>query len=124
MKLEIIKERETPLFKRKRVSCMVDFDAQTPSKLKLREEISKKLKVDTRVVAIRHIYQRFGLPRAKVIAHIYKNFETLKKVERMSDKKLEAYKLPEPKEEPKAEEAPKEEAKVEENKDGKEASKE
>ena len=109
---------------------MVDFTGQTPSKLKLREELGKKLKVDTRVVAIRHIYQRFGLPRAKVIAHIYKNFETLKKVERMSDKKLEAYKLPEaPKEEVKEEapkvEAPKEEApKVKENKDGKEASKE
>ncbi len=117
MKLEIIKERETPLFKRKRISCMVDFDAQTPSKLKLREEIGKKLKVDARCIAIRHIYQRFGLPRAKVIAHIYKDFETLKKIERMSDKKLEAYKLPEP---PKEE--PKEEAKVEEKKDGEEAS--
>ena len=109
---------------------MVDFIGQTPSKLKLREEIGKKLKVDTKVVAIRHIYQRFGLPRAKVIAHIYKSFETLKKVERMSDKKLEAYqpKVEEKKEAPKVE-APKEEVKeeapkVEEKKDGKEASKE
>jgi len=91
MKLDIIKETEIPLFKRKRVSCMVDFAGATPSNEKLRESLATKMKVNKNQVAVRHIYQRFGLPRAKIIAHVYKDFETLKKVEKLSEKTLANY---------------------------------
>tara|TARA_Y100000310_G_scaffold338519_1_gene428357 strand:- start:1276 stop:1755 length:480 start_codon:yes stop_codon:yes gene_type:complete len=112
MKIEILKQKETPLLKRKRVNCMVDFVGATPGRTALREALGKQLKVDKKLVAIRHVYQRYGLPRAKVIVHIYKDFETLKKREMLSEKKLKAYE--EPKEEKKAEEKPVEAPKVEE----------
>lgn len=120
MKVELLKEKETPLLKRKRANFMVDFAGATPSGVLLREFLGKQLKVDKNLIAIRHIYQRYGLPRAKVIVHVYKDFETLKKLEQLSKKALEEYV---PKEAPKAEEkpaevkkeeAPKAEVKVEE----------
>ena len=103
MKVELLKEKETPLLKRKRANFMVDFAGATPSGVLLREFLGKQLKVDKNLIAIRHIYQRYGLPRAKVIVHVYKDFETLKKLEQLSKKALEEYV---PKEAPKAEEKP------------------
>ncbi|MBT4174231.1 hypothetical protein HOE07_00975 [archaeon] len=98
---------------------MVDFAGATPSGVLLREFLGKQLKVDKNLIAIRHIYQRYGLPRAKVIVHVYKDFDTLKKLEQLSKKALEEYVPKEaPKEEKpaevKKEEAPKAEVKVEE----------
>ncbi len=110
MKAELLKEKETPLLQRKRMNFMVDFAGSTPSGIELRESLSKQLKVDKNLIAIRHIYQRYGLPRAKVIVHVYKNFEILKKLEQLSKKALEEYVV---KEEVKSEETPKVEEKVE-----------
>jgi ribosomal protein S24E len=127
MEFEIIKEKDMPLLARKRITLNATFQSQaTPSAATVRTELAKKMKVKENLVAIRHIYQHFGGGNAKVIAHVYKNLEDLKALEKkkavMEEKKeeakpeapAEAPKEETPKEEPKAEEVPKEEAPQEE----------
>ncbi len=82
MALEILKERDTPLLSRKRVTAMIDFEGSTPSRLKIQSTISKKLDVDKSLTIVKHIYTRYGAQKAKVIAHIYSNKEDLNKFER------------------------------------------
>ena len=132
---------------------MVDFEGgPTPSILQFKEAIASKLKVDKDLVAIRHVYQRYGSSKAKLIAHVYKDRKELLHLEKMkkgekkaADKakkdaeekakaEAEAKKAAEEakeeapkeevKEEAKAEEAPKEEVKEEKVENAEEASKE
>lgn len=81
MKLEVIKERETPLLSRTRVTLGLEYEGATPSRLQLRKEVAAKLKSDENLVILKHIYTRFGQHRAKIIAHIYKNLDDLKRIE-------------------------------------------
>ncbi|MBT3985103.1 hypothetical protein HOE91_02290 [archaeon] len=125
MDMKILKEREFPLLKRKRVACMFEFTGPTPSIVQFRDSLSSKLKVDKGLVAIRHVYQRFGKPTAKVIAHIYSDKEykeKLEKTKKTEKKEVEAAKKAEEEKKKAAEEAkataekPKEEVKVAEEK--------
>ena len=96
MQIELKKEEITPLLSRKRATYMVDYDKATPSRLILLKEVAKKAGVDEKLVILKHIYPRFGFPRAKIIAHIYSNADDLKKfeenylLEKHSEKKAEA----------------------------------
>lgn len=81
MNIEIKKERDTPLLSRKRVTLMAEYEAATPSRASLRAEIAKKLNSPENLVILRHIYTRFGSRKAKIIAHVYRNEEELKKLE-------------------------------------------
>ena len=124
IQLEILKEKEMPLLERKRITAKLSFTGATPRRTELRKDIAKKQKVDEKLVAIRHVFQTFGSPNAKVIAHIYKDFKALcwlekdgKNIQAEMKKEEEAKaaeaKAAEVKEEPKVEEAPKEEVKEE-----------
>jgi ribosomal protein S24E len=133
MELDLIKENESPLMERKRVSFMVEFGGKcTPNILEFRDAVAAKLKVKSDLVSIRHVYQRYGFARAKVIAHIYKTRETLVKLEKMKKaekKEVEAAKKAAEEKVKAAAEAKKaaeeaKKAKVVEAEDGKEASKE
>jgi small subunit ribosomal protein S24e len=81
MKLELIKDRETPLLSRTRVTLGLEYEGATPSRLQLRKEVAGKLKVDESLVVLKHIYTRFGQHKAKIIAHVYKNADDLKRIE-------------------------------------------
>jgi ribosomal protein S24E len=136
MKLEILKEQEVPLLNRKRISAMAEFEGKpTPSILAFKDSIATQAKTTPDLVAIRHVYQRYGASKAKVIAHVYKTRKellSLEKVKTAEKKAMEAAKkaaeekakvAAEAKKkaaeeakaaaEAKATEAPKEEAKVE-----------
>jgi ribosomal protein S24E len=95
MDMEILKQRDYPLLKRKRVSCMCDFTGATPSIIQFKESLASKLKVNKELVAIRHVYQRFGKTTAKVIAHVYETKEykeSLEKLKSAEKKELETKK--------------------------------
>ncbi len=79
--IEIVKEKETPLLSRKRVTAWVLKEGPTPSRPTIRKELAKKLKVKPELVSIRHIYSRFGKQESKVIAHIYSDEATLLRLE-------------------------------------------
>ena len=84
MEVEIQKQTEVPLLNRQRVSIMVTYDGgATPSILQFKDIVSSKLKVNKELVAIRHVYQRYGFPKAKVIAHVYKNRDDLVRLEKL-----------------------------------------
>lgn len=96
MEVEIKKQAEAPLLGRQRVTGIVSFEGgATPSILKLKDVLATKLKVNKDLIAIRHVYQRFGYTQVKVIAHIYKKREDLLKLEKLKKaerKQIEAEK--------------------------------
>ncbi|MBI5871743.1 hypothetical protein HZB88_01515 [archaeon] len=84
---EIVKEKEMPLLERKRLIISVESSDATPSNKEIRESIAKKLDIAQELIAIRHIYQHFGVRSTRVIVHVYKTKEMLKRLEKEKDKK-------------------------------------
>ncbi|MEA3378501.1 MAG: hypothetical protein U9Q69_02565 [Nanoarchaeota archaeon] len=79
MEIKIIKQKDVPLFSRKRITALVTSTGQsTPNKKSLQLSLSKLLKTKPNLVAIRHIYQQYGSAKAKAIVHIYDKEEDLK----------------------------------------------
>lgn len=81
MKLEITKERDTPLLSRKRVTLNLEYEGATPSRLDLKKAVAKKLNSKENLTIIRHVYTRFGKQKAKIIAHVYEKEEDMKAIE-------------------------------------------
>ena len=104
MKIEIQKERETPLLWRRRVTAMVEFEGATPSRKQIQQAVAKKLDANEKLTIIKHVYPRYGDSMAKVIAHVYSKEEDKNTVEAKYLLKKHAV------EEPKAEEKPAEAA--------------
>lgn len=93
------KEQEMQLLDRTRITYEAENEGNsTPSKEKLKEEIAKLNKVDVSLVSIRHVYTKFGVPKFKVIAHIYKDTKLLSLLETPKGKKANG-KTPEAKKE-------------------------
>jgi len=87
MKLTLIEEKEAPLLMRKRISFEIDNEKnKTPPEAEIKKSVAEKLKVDESTVAIRHVYQKYGTAKSKVIAHVYKNAEELKRIEEIKKK--------------------------------------
>ena len=99
MKLDILKERETPLLSRKRVTAMAEHSGVTPSRNDLRAAFAKKYDTTPELTIIKHIYPRFGATKAKVIAHIYSDEKDKKLVENEYMLKKHKIEAPAPKEE-------------------------
>lgn len=81
MKLEIKKERDTPLLSRKRVTLVGEYERSTPSRIDIRKEVAKKVNAKENLVVIKHIYTKYGSHKAKIIAHVYSNEDEMKKIE-------------------------------------------
>ncbi|MBU0535478.1 MAG: hypothetical protein KKE20_00825 [Nanoarchaeota archaeon] len=81
MTLDIKKQRETPLLSRNRVTCMVEYQGATPSRLEFRKMVAAQLKAPEDLIIIKHIYSRFGQTQAKVIVHVYKDKKDMEKIE-------------------------------------------
>jgi len=87
MKLTPLKEVESKLLNRKRIVYEVLSGDKTPSKEELKQNIAAGLKIDQKLIKVRHIYQRFGQRKSKAIIHIYKKEEDLKNTEKVKKKK-------------------------------------
>jgi ribosomal protein S24E len=82
MDIEIIKETETPLLNRKRVTLSYSSqDGKTLSRKDALKEVAKKVGTKEDQVAIRHIYTQFGNQSSKIIAHVYKDAKTMERYE-------------------------------------------
>lgn len=102
MNLELIKEKEIPLLKRKRVTLKYNSqDQKTPSRKSVLKEVAKKINVKEDTIAIRHIYPQFGQSASKIIVHVYKDNKTMQEYE--SKGLLEKQKIHEAKKEEPAE---------------------
>jgi len=126
MDIEILKERDMPLLSRKRYTLQATFKGPTPTRAEILAAVSKKVKSEPGLTVVKHIYNKFGIEKAKVIAHAYTKKEDMekyenkvllekhmeKKKEESKDKKQEAPKAPAT-EETKKEDKPKKEAEKE-----------
>jgi small subunit ribosomal protein S24e len=81
MELEILKEKETPLLSRKRITLEATYEGKTPSRIDLRKSVAGKIKSPEDLVIVRHIYTKFGQQKAKIIAHVYSDPKTLLQLE-------------------------------------------
>lgn len=82
MNIKLIKEAEAPLLSRRRLSFEVDYPgSKTPSKDVIKKAISTLQKVKEELVAVRHIYPKFGECKAKIIVHLYNNLKDLQRHE-------------------------------------------
>ena len=68
--MKVIKEVEMPLFKRKRITGLIESKT-TPKKAELAKEFAKIAKSDEKAVKVKHVYSHFGSNTHKVIAHAY-----------------------------------------------------
>ncbi|MBI5073323.1 hypothetical protein HZA99_05900 [Candidatus Woesearchaeota archaeon] len=81
MDIEVKKQNKMPLLSRERVTGYVHFDGVTPSLVEVRKALAHKIKATEDNVVVRHLYGRYGMRRAKMIAHIYHDQAVLKHLE-------------------------------------------
>jgi len=97
LELKIASKKDEPLLSRAMLQAELEFDKATPSYPEITQLLAAHLKVDEKLVAIRHVYTRFGLKKADVVAYCYadenkKNFAEPKKKEKKEKAKQEAKK--------------------------------
>ncbi len=81
MELEVLKQKNIDLLNRQRVTGFVHFDGATPCRMDITKALAKKISAKEDTVVVRHIYQRFGENKAKVIAHVYDDTAVMQSVE-------------------------------------------
>lgn len=103
MKLDVQKERDTPLLARTRFTLSAEYSGATPSRRDFLKEVSKKLKSNEKLTVIRHVYSKFGRQKAKIIVHVYDTADAMNKLE--GEGLIKKHQAP-PKKEAPAEEKP------------------
>lgn len=97
MKLELVKEKEEKLFNRKEILAKLDFEKNTPSKEVIKKELCDHLKFNSELVALTKVKQRFGERSADIFAYVYKDKDSLNKLEFKKKKVKKEAKKEEPK---------------------------
>ena len=77
MEMNILKERETPLLSRKRYTLEITKEGPTPSRKEIRDLVATKVKANKELTVIKHVYPRYGVQKARIIAHIYDTKEEM-----------------------------------------------
>jgi len=82
MEIEIIEERENPLFRRIELAAQISHEnAATPTREAFRKRIAALKNAELNTVVVRSIESTFGMPQSKAIVHIYKTSDILLKTE-------------------------------------------
>ena len=77
-----LKEIHNPVIGYDRVTLEIDhYNEKTPSNQDINSKVAQELKVNPELVKVKHIYSHFGLSKSKIIVHVYKSPEMLKKIE-------------------------------------------
>jgi len=69
--MNITNKKEEPLLSRTMITATLEFEKATPSYPEVMSLIASQLKIDDKLIAIRHIYNSFGDKKAEVIAYVY-----------------------------------------------------
>lgn len=78
--VNITKEFDNKLLKRKEVVAEIETQSTTTSRKEAKEQLAKKLKADEKLMIIENITSHFGSKLTTVTAFVYDDEETLKKV--------------------------------------------
>ena len=81
MDIEIVSRNDNKLLDRLEVKAVIGFSAQTPNRKDIRAGIGGKIAANPENLVLREVMNEFGSKRVKVLAHVYKDAETLKKGE-------------------------------------------
>jgi ribosomal protein S24E len=81
MELNIESEKENKLLGRKEIEAKITFDAATPNRIQIKELVCGKLGANTDFTVLRNTKNEFGMKRITVTLHIYKDAESMKKME-------------------------------------------
>src|SRR3972149_10022851 len=81
MEIEIKTKKENEVLQRSEIEGDIAFKGATPSNKQLQEELAQKLGVGQELVAIRHIYTKFGTEKAKFQAVTYATKEQFQNIE-------------------------------------------
>ena len=109
MKIQVITEKENPLFKRKEIIIALDYDGKaTMSKAELQKLLAEEFKAGIDSIEITKILSEVGLPKGKAWIKIWKEKKVPIYSEIKKEKAAKAQK--EQKSEEKKEEKPKTEA--------------
>jgi len=80
--MKILSQEESKLLERKNLVLEVDHTLKsTPKKDLIKDEIAKFLKVEEKLLVIKHVYTGFGKSSSKVEVYVYDNEKALKEVE-------------------------------------------
>lgn len=71
MQLTVTAKKEEPLLSRTLLKAALEFEKATPSYAEVTSLLASNLKMDEKLVAIRHVYNVFGAKKAEVIAYVY-----------------------------------------------------
>ena len=81
MDIKIQSQKENKLLERKEVAALVSFVGPTPKRTDIKNDLCAKMGVALDVAVIRDIEPIFGVKQLKILAHVYKDAEKLKKTE-------------------------------------------
>ena len=115
--MKVVKDEKSFVLPRREIIVEIPHtDKPTPSEEQVKDELIKKFKCKKELIIIKGINTKYGSSDAVVEAFIYDDEDSMKKIERIKEKKEEKKEEPKP-----AGEAPKEEPKpAEVKKDGEE----
>ncbi len=89
MELKIISKKGEPLLSRVKIDSEIAFEKATPSINEIRDKIASQLGKDKGLIAVKGVYNEYGLRKARGVAYLYDNEEVFKKFESKKEKKEE-----------------------------------
>lgn len=87
MELKIVGRKEEPLLSRVKIDSEIAFEKATPSIAEIRDALASQLGKDKGLIAIKGVYNEYGLRKAKGIAYLYDNEEIFRRFESKKEKK-------------------------------------
>jgi len=116
MDINITEKKEESPLSRVSLTGEITFESVTPSYEDVKKKISSSLNCDEKLIVIKNIYTKFGLKKANLSACVYKNEESMKKIEPKPKEKKAKEKPAEKPEEAKKQEEKKQPAEAKEEK--------
>ena len=71
MQINVTNKKDEPLLSRTMVSATLEFEKSTPTYAEVASALASNLKSDEKLIAIRHVYNHFGVKKADVVAYVY-----------------------------------------------------
>ena len=87
--MKIIQDKEIQLLNIRDIDIEIDHSGSTtPKKEELRKKVADFLKTPEELVAVKHVYTRFGEGKSNIIASVYEKKETFDYFEKKKVKKV------------------------------------
>ncbi len=81
MEIDIVDEDENPMLHRTDVRFTVTHEAETPSRLSVRDSLAAQLTKDSSEVVVRELDTKFGMRKTMGYAKVYESAEYAREVE-------------------------------------------